>query len=369
MWCEKLKSGKVKYFERYKDPLTLEWKRVSIVMEKDTSSMRKKAFEELQRKIDAKIMSSEGSNLTLKQILDKYIAYQEKTVKLSTLERNRRTLSKMIDLLGENVLIEQLTAQYIKNKLLDTKQAPGTLNEYLKRLKSMFKWAFENDLTNNANLVQKLTYFKDTPHREKIKDKYLEPEELKLLLSYIENSKCWNWYYLTKFLTLSGLRIGEATALLSSDIDETVIHVTKTYDPINRIITSPKTATSTRDVFIQPELHTLIKQIRIYEKQYRFENGIRSDLFICNKQGDYISYYAYEKFICEASEKVLGRRITIHALRHTHASLLLANGIGIDTISRRLGHENSRITKEIYLHITKKIIENDNNELKKAKLL
>ncbi|MFR8313824.1 MAG: hypothetical protein ACLVBP_16545 [Ruminococcus sp.] len=38
---------------------------------------------------------------------------------------------------------------------------------------------------------------------------------------------------------------------------------------------------------------------------------------------------------------------------HTHASLLLEQGISIDTISRRLGHENSDVTREIYLHVTK----------------
>lgn len=369
MWCEKLKNGKVKYFERYKDPLSLEWRRVSIVMEKDTSAIRKKAFDELQRKIDAKTTLSNGSDLTLKQIYDKYIAYQEKTVKLSTLERNKRTLNKMVTLLGENVLIDKLTAQYVKDILLETKQGFGTLNEYLKRLKAMFKWAFENDLTDNANLIHKLSNFKDTPHRQKIKDKYLEPEELKELLTAIEKSECWTWYYLTKFLVLSGLRIGEATALLDEDVSDTEIHVTKTYDPINKVITSPKTANSTRDVFIQMELRPLIKQIRLYKKEYQLENGIRSKLFFCNKQGGYISYYSYEKFLCETSKKTLGRKITIHTLRHTHASLLLANGKDIDTIARRLGHENSKITKEIYLHITKKIVENDNKELLETRIL
>jgi integrase len=66
---------------------------------------------------------------------------------------------------------------------------------------------------------------------------------------------------------------------------------------------------------------------------------------------------------------VLGRRITAHALRHTHASLLLAEGIDIDTISRRLGHENSKVTKEIYLHVTQKIIESDNEKLSKVNIL
>ena len=51
-----------------------------------------------------------------------------------------------------------------------------------------------------------------------------------------------------------------------------------------------------------------------------------------------------------------------------YASLLLAEGINVDTISRRLGHENSKITKEIYLQVTQKLKENDNSALKNIKL-
>ena len=60
--------------------------------------------------------------------------------------------------------------------------------------------------------------------------------------------------------------------------------------------------------------------------------------------------------------------MTSHVLRHTHASLLLAEGISIDTISRRLGHENSKITREIYLHVTEKLKEKDNSTLKNITL-
>ena len=67
--------------------------------------------------------------------------------------------------------------------------------------------------------------------------------------------------------------------------------------------------------------------------------------------------------------RVLDRSITAHALRHTHASLLLAQGVDVDTIARRLGHENSKITKEIYLHITQQLKERDNEQIKKIQML
>jgi Phage integrase family len=46
-------------------------------------------------------------------------------------------------------------------------------------------------------------------------------------------------------------------------------------------------------------------------------------------------------------------RVTFHALRHTHASMLIANGVDIVTISRRLGHSKTSTTLDIYGHLFK----------------
>jgi len=40
-----------------------------------------------------------------------------------------------------------------------------------------------------------------------------------------------------------------------------------------------------------------------------------------------------------------------HALRHTHASALIAGGIDVVTVSRRLGHSNPTITLGVYAHL------------------
>lgn len=42
--------------------------------------------------------------------------------------------------------------------------------------------------------------------------------------------------------------------------------------------------------------------------------------------------------------------ITLHSLRHTNASLLIANGVDLATVSKRLGHASTAITAQIYTH-------------------
>ena len=177
---------------------------------------------------------------------------------------------------------------------------------------------------------------------------------------------------MTELLALSGLRVGEAIALARDDVDlkERCIHVTKTYDPGNRIATTTKTSTSSRDVYMQDELFDVCQRINIYMLRQRIRYGYgESTLFFQGTNGGYICYASYNKYLRENAQRLLGRPITVHTLRHTHASLLMENGIDIDTISRRLGHENSKITREIYLHVTEKLREKDNQQIALVKIM
>ena len=53
--------------------------------------------------------------------------------------------------------------------------------------------------------------------------------------------------------------------------------------------------------------------------------------------------------------------ITVHGLRHTHASLLLLNGVSIASVAKRLGHSNMTTTQKTYLHIVEELENKDKN--------
>lgn len=371
MWSEQLANGKIKYVERYKDPLTLKDKKVSITLSgKNTAANRKKALEELQRKIDKQNSVVKQNNYTLKQIKDEYIIYQKSLIKLSTVNRNDTLLDRILRLLNQDAIVDNLSANYITKQLLASKKNTTTLNEYIKRLKAMLRWAYDNNYINNSDLIQRLKPFPTQTKNHDIQEKFLEPEELKNLLNYMLDKNMLHWYYLSNFLALTGMRVGEVIALEDSDVDSEYIHINKTYDVHNDIVTTAKTNSSMRDIYIQAELTKLIHQIRLFVKESGMANGYRSFLFFPDiRNGQYINYYSYERWLHDTSLSVLGRAITPHVLRHTHASLLLAQGVPIDTISRRLGHENSKVTKEIYLHVTQRLIELDNAAIRDTKIL
>ena len=372
MWCVLNKANNTRYNERFKDPLTGKQIILSVTLQgdKDTASKRRLAMSELEKKFSEKTKAAGQEPLTLKEVFERYKLYQEQTVKTSTRKRNNIDIGTVIGLLGEDSIVDNLTVGYIREKLLAKTTKSVTLNEYIGRFKAMIRWAYDSEYISNRAIIDKLKRFKVNKDEDVIKpeDKYFEEDQLEAVLSYMENSQ-EQWYLLSKFLVLSGLRIGEAMALTKSDISNLEITVNKTYDYISKETHDPKTACSNREVYIQPELVEVIKQIKRYHRNIDILTGARSPLLFHDQKGEHISYGAYNKYIRETTLKVIGERRTPHSFRHTHASLLFAEGMSIDQISRRLGHENSKITRQIYLHIVEKIREKDREALQKVTLL
>lgn len=356
MWSEKLETGKVKFIERYKNPLTGRYGRVSVIMEKDTASTRKAALVALTGKIEKKIAelgeAPAPDALTLKALLDLYIDSQKSTCKESTWTRNRFSLSATCRNLGEDTLVSSLSAGYIRGKLSALNIENGKYNEYMVRFKAMLRWAYENDYISDIRFLDKIKRLPDEEKKKKLSQKYLERDELATLLEAMQEER---WKLLTEFLVLSGLRFGEAAALLRSDIDlkNDVIHVTKTYDQNNDRITSTKTFTSTRDVFVQQELK------KVSTSMLNIGALFSPEIFYPDYDGYYLHYFDFNKYLKETSEKAIGRRLTTHALRHTHVSLMAEAGVPLEVISRRLGHADSSVTRDIYCHVTKRQEEKD----------
>lgn len=364
MWIEKQNNGKFKYVEQYEDYLTGKQKRVSVTLDKNTASTRKTALEILMMMIEERQTGHrEESNLTLGELINKYLEFQQLTLKKSSYNSTYYMCNSILHIFDKDIKVSRITANFLKETLVRSDKPNGYLNNVRNRINAIFRWGYENDYIADISFLGKFKPFKNNTRREKLEDKYLEPDELQKLLSGFKSKK---WELLTRFLSLSGVRIGEAIALNAQDIDfaEHVIHIDKTIFPALKSIDAPKTLSSNRDVYMQPELEKTCRDILLFTKQESVLKGYRTKLFICNTHGDYVSYVVYNNVLKRTADRILGFDVTPHVLRHTHASLLLANGMTLDAISRRLGHDDSIITKQIYLHVTHKLKEQEEEQLK-----
>ncbi len=359
LYIENYKDGRFRYVFRFYDPTRNKMRRVTCV--KDTNT--RQAYNEALRELQDKAYEKRVDSLTIKEAADYYLKDKCRTLKHQTLIRNEIVLRHINEQIGNDVLINQLNVRILKNAILEISPKNVTYNENLKRYKAFLNWCYENEYIENSFWI-KLHSYPDNK-KMRIEQKYLEQNELKCLLNDMDYPL---WYYVTYFLVLSGLRIGELICLNDSDVGD-YISVNKTYELVTKEIGTTKTMNSTREVFVQRELKELIYKIRMFQKEFKFANGVRSNLFICGKNGSYFSYNAYRKYLKEHSLESIGKKITPHALRHTSASLLLAQGVPLETVSRRLGHSNSNITKDIYIHITDKMRKQEEEMLQEVKII
>ncbi|NMM22395.1 MAG: site-specific integrase [Phycicoccus sp.] len=191
----------------------------------------------------------------------------------------------------------------------------------------------------------------------------LEPEELDLILDNLIE------HYRPFIITLvgTGMRFGEATALhvedLSLDAHPPTIRINKAWKQDGDrqpFIGAPKSARSRRTISLSPDLAEMLRELAVGRR--------RTDLVFVNVAGRPIrnnTFWAthWTPAITNAQNPVdadgspdpdarrLTKRPRIHDLRHTHASWMLAEGMEMFTLSRRLGHETYATTDSRYSHL------------------
>ena len=367
-WVESYNGG-LRLCVRYKDEFTGKIRKVSTKLEKCTKKAQAEAEKVLLQKIKSACTRTDNADMTLNDLIEAYSADMKNDTSIteSTYKRNTIACGTMSRIIGGDVLLSKLPKVDILAKLNATGERAETKNERLKRFKTLILWGYRHGYIDNVMFLERLERFKCAPHKESISEKYLETYEyIKVRDALtIEGHKLF-----LMFLVLTGARCGEAIALTKDDVDieNMCIRVNKTYDSNEKVLSHAKTLTSVREIHIQPQLLEVLRQIEIYFKRMEIRTGKRSKLLFHNEDGDYYSYYAFRKALALASEKAIGRKITPHATRHTHASLLFEQGFTIDEVQHRLGHADSKVTRDVYLHVTHELRERENRKLDKFRI-
>lgn len=343
------------------DPHTGLRKIVSVKISGNT----KKAEQEAFRRLEDKIARISDTRFKLSTVINLYLQEHQGVWKPSSYSRTESHFKQILKIVGDGYM-NDLTAGYLRTKLSASKKSNRTINDYQRTIKTFWYWAYRCDYVDTREVADKLLTLPDQPKHERIQDKYLDNSEVKNLLSKMDVER---WALLTRFLILTGMRVGEAIALKDSDVWGSIIRINKTYDKGNHLVTSPKSFRSKREIHVQPELKECIEDIRKYEKWQRGIFAYESDLFFPSEEGTFLDYGAFNRYVGKMTEEVIGRRLTPHAFRHTHCSMLCAKGMTLEEIADRLGHEDSKITRAIYLHKLEESKEKENKKLDSIRLI
>lgn len=295
------------------------------------------------------------------EVYDTYWLYAKQSLKKQSYESQKYKSDKHIKPYFKDYYLDNITSEDIL-KWKEYVLSFGFKNNQNKSLYYTLSAIFEfcsKHYNFNKKIISNVGCFK-TKYEENNSDFY-NLNEFKKFIKYVENN-IYKQFFNLMFYT--GTRPGEAMALKFSDLKNGYIHITKTISSHNnREIGTPKNKSSIRkikiDKILERDLLELKKQyIREYkeDKDYYIFGGIKP-----------ISPTTINRYKIKACEKANLRKITLHQFRHSHATLLLNNGMIINEISRRLGHSKVSTTLDIYAHTDltqEKRVENTLNYLR-----
>jgi integrase len=163
----------------------------------------------------------------------------------------------------------------------------------------------------------------------------------------------WDWFIL--LMAKTGLRFSEALALTPSNFDflQQKIKITKTWDyKSDTGFGETKNLSSKRCLQIDSQLNEQFFNLAkgLVDNKPIFVNG---RVFNSTVNGRL-------KALCKKANVPI---ISLHSLRHTHASLLIFAGVSIVSIAKRLGHSSVTTTQETYLHIIQELENQDNDKI------
>jgi len=184
------------------------------------------------------------------------------------------------------------------------------------------------------------------------KPKYLSYYELQTLITNLTLDKTVNWDWLILLIAKTGMRFSEALALTPADFDfsHQTLTISKTWDYKGKGGFLPtKNKSSVRKIQIDWQTITQFYSL--------LTNLPSSKPIFVNENKVYNS--TVNNVLLRYCIKLGIPTISIHGLRHTHASILLFSGVSVASVSMRLGHSNITTTQKTYLHIIQELENKD----------
>lgn len=313
----------------------LRWKNIIEAAAGDTA----RAIEAIENQLET------GPNVTelLHQHIDQLTDigdYQRK--------RYRRSIDQHFVTLGQ-VKVRRVSSGHIVDwtrHMQDKGLVPKTIANHRGLLSAAFDTAINTGLIDR-NPCAGVKLPKDTRTTEPMR--IIPRDQFDAMLEHMAE----HYRPLTKMMLYTGLRFGEVTALQPQDFtslgDTSVIRVTRAWkedDQHRFFLGPPKTKKGRRTVSIHRQADDLMRPF--------LANRAEEELIFKTVQGRQIRSSGYHK-VWGAAWTALGvpkeRRPRPQDIRHTHASMMLAAGMDMYELSRRLGHESVKTTVDRYSHL------------------
>jgi integrase len=183
----------------------------------------------------------------------------------------------------------------------------------------------------------------------------LTPSQQNLLIAAADST--WGLAAFLELDAATGARRGELLALRWTDISSGSVVIGRSLSQTRAGLQFKGTKSGvTRNLGIPDSARLSLENHRRSQEQYRKQFGpsYRSDLDLvfCNSDGSPLKPDSVSAAVSTLFHKLkLPKAASLHSLRHSHGSHLLANGVPLPDVSRRLGHSSVYVTATVYAHV------------------
>ena len=313
---------------------------------------------EVKLKTDKEDILNNGSRILFYDLLDDYIKYCKDINEYGTVIRKEGFYTNHIKPQFKNKPVCEIT----KRECLEFWRYLGTLdcasaykNDILGALKSAIKYGIDYfDLEKDPTVsIHRFKLTAEEKARRKERDKLIWTyEDFSKFLSVV-NNQMYRVMFCILFFT--GVRQGELYPLKWSDYSDHNLSINKslskkTPSPLHYELKGTKNVYSIRDIKLNDSLNDMILE---YKKREAALPGFSEDWFMFGRHNpipERTFWNKRDEWIAKAGVV----RITNHQFRHSHASNLIADGMNIVAVSKRLGHSEITTTLERYTHLMDK---------------
>ncbi len=320
-----------------------------------------------EQKAHAEEQAEQAKQEQLKPTFEKYVEIflHEKAATLSavTVHSYEQSLKRPCEVFGK-MRLEDITFLNVKQFITDLQTAGrsernkkplahSTIVTYYTTLHTLFESAVENGVIQ-SNPMQRMK--KPKPRKDDLPSEaicYTE-EEIAYIMDCL-NKEPLKWRSLMLFLIDSGCRRGEAAGLKWEDIDfkagKVIVCRNAQYTKEKGVyITTPKNHKS-REIIINKPVLEVLKEWKRQQTLLFFGQGKSTDGYcFTQNEGELLNPNTITAYVHKFGERYNLPGMHPHALRHTCASLSIANGADIVSVSKKLGHCNPSVTLNIYTH-------------------
>jgi integrase len=277
------------------------------------------------------------------------------TVRLSTYSHQQILLEKHIFPALGHILLRKLSPddlnRFYTSKLKEQLSAGYVRNMHLVLHKALDYAVLSRKVAQNVcDLVKPPRYVAPEQH-------VLSEEQARRLLQVAQGHRL---EVLLNLALVTGMRRGELIGLKWSDIDleRGTLQVRRTVDRIGThgfIESEPKTAKGRRQIILPRFMVDLLKQHRTRQREIRLKAGTAwhdQDIVFCTLVGTFMEASHLREHFQRLLKDAGLPHMRFHDLRHSTATILLAQGINPKVVQELLGHSHINVTLGIYGHVT-----------------